>query len=97
MRVLNVNAHSSGNGATLVRRRRIPPVPDLALRLKLDGDMGMISPAGQGWKLHSGHLVPPEGVEWICGQIQAWEFERQLLAQFKRERMVPLQLAFPKP
>lgn len=76
------------------RRRRVPPVPMLALRLRLEGDLGAISDAWSGWRLAGGRLTSPEGVAWSCGELNAWQFERQELAQLRRERQSPLQLAF---
>lgn len=75
------------------RRRRVPAVPALALRACLEGDLGAISEAWEGWKIYQGVLYSPEGIAWTCGELNAWQFERQELSELRRERHAPMQLA----
>ena len=73
------------------RRRRIPPIPLLALRLRLEGDLGLISPAWTGWTLAQAQLVSPEGICWTADLLAAWHYERQLLASLQRQAELPKQ------
>lgn len=66
------------------RRRRVPPVASLMLKVKLEGDLAVISDKWTGWRLVGHKLYSPEGVEWTAGALNAWAFERQLVAEVKR-------------
>jgi len=76
------------------RRRRIPPVPEIALRLRIEGDLGLISPAWAGFRLQGDKLTTPEGIAWTAGTLLAWHYERQQLADLKQKwehsRQLPL-------
>jgi hypothetical protein len=74
------------------RRRSVPTVPGLALKL-LEGDLGKISPMWAGWTLNpdTGVMSAPNGDTWTAGRLQAWTYERQLLDSLKRRVMDPLQ------
>ncbi|MGA9853405.1 MAG: DUF3653 domain-containing protein [Gammaproteobacteria bacterium] len=73
------------------RRRRIPPVPLLALQLKIEGDLSLISPTWSGWTLKGDKLTTPEGITWTAPQLNAWHWERQLLAELSRQAKTPRQ------
>jgi hypothetical protein len=73
------------------RRRRIPPVPYIALKLRHEGDLGLISPRWAGWMLRQDELLSPEGVSWNPGRLNAWAYERQELASRRRRAELPEQ------
>lgn len=71
------------------RRRRVPPVPALAIRL-LQGELGEISPTWRGWRLDGdGYLVSPEGETWTVPRLNAWAYERQILDDLRRRVAEP--------
>lgn len=78
----------SGETRRRWRRRGLPPVPALAIKL-LEGDLGEISPAWGGWLLQAGELLAPNGDRWLPGFLLAWSYERQLLQSLRRQAAEP--------
>lgn len=70
------------------RDGRLPPVAQLALDLKR-GNLGLIHDSWRGWQLVDGILVSPSRVRWNTSQLNAWHYERQLLASYQRQAHDP--------
>lgn len=77
------------------RRRKVPAVAALALKL-LEGELGEISPPWRGWRLdRDGVLISPAGVRWTPPRLLAWGYERQLLEAYRRRLSEPQGVLFP--
>ena len=47
-----------------------------------------------GWVIVGETLYSPEGVPWSINDLYRWHFERQLLAELKRQQKQPCQYLF---
>lgn len=70
------------------RDGRLPPLAQLALDLKR-GNLGLIHAAWCGWQLIDGFLVSPSQIRWSVDALNAWHYERQLLAALQRRLREP--------
>jgi hypothetical protein len=73
------------------RAGRVPAAVRELLRLRLDGDLGLVDPRWSGFRLVRGELFTPEGDRVGPGDIRAIPFRRQQLAELQRLALDPRQ------
>lgn len=64
---------------------RAPRVVVAFLRLVEEGPLGMIHAAWNGWRLHRGALISPEGIAFAPAELLALTLRLQQVAELARE------------
>ena len=74
------------------KRGEEPPYTALKLiELLTTGNLGVIDLRWQGWRLHHGSLISPDGMDFSPGDIHAMTFLRQLIASYQSAQRLPRQ------
>lgn len=61
------------------------------LAIALEGELGEISRAWRGWRIHRGELVSPEGWRFTPGNVRSIPFLEMRIASLEADRRFPRQ------
>lgn len=63
----------------------VPGANGQLIYLKLNGDLGILSPSWRGWRINNNNLWTPEGDNYSSGDIHAIRLLHQLISELQRQ------------